>query len=307
MRPVRAIVVGGTGSGLRLLDHLRSLPALEIVGVVGFSPRHAAGVSGYADVAAHAENLGLRAIRVDRNINDVPVVEQITASSPDVVFVLAWPQLLRPPLLRAARLGVIGRHNAMLPARRGRAPVAWALIHGLAETGVSFFWMDEGVDSGDLIAQAPVPIGADDYPTDVIARLEAASATLLEQIVARLAAGDVPRHAQDHGRASYTHPRRPDMGLIDWGQSAAQVHNFIRGLSRPYPGAFTYLRTQRVNVWRSEISSAGSASDRVAPAGTVIAASGAPLIQTGRGAVRLCEYAGPSLCPGERLGCHPPC
>lgn len=295
----RAVFVGGTESGQRLLDVLVGL-GVNIVGIVSWHQRFAGTVSGWANFGPVARQLNVPSILVEGNINDSVVVEAIGALKPDVLFVLAWGQLLRTPLLSLPRLGVIGRHNALLPARRGRAPVAWALIHGLTETGVTLFWMDEGVDSGDIIAQRRVPIACDDYPPYLLRKLDAGTEELLREVVPLIHIGECPRTPQDHTGATYTHPRRPDMGLIDWEKSVHRTYNFVRGLSHPYHGAFTYVGLRRVNVWRSWITAPQGSFGRV---GEVLEARpDTCAVQTGDGVLRIPQQTDVPLKRGEILG-----
>lgn len=227
----------------------------------------------------------------------------------DVLLVMGWPELLEPALLDAPTRGCVGRHLSLLPERRGRAPVAWALIHGLEKTGVSLFWVDEGVDSGPIIGQREVPIQHDDHAQDLHDRCTEASIALLNQdVLPAFRADAIETEAQDESAATYTHPRRPDMGIIDWTDSAWSVHNFIRGQSHPYPGAFTYNDMDKVTIWYSEVA---DATVTKVPPGTVLESAGDGmewLIQCGEGIVDVeVEYTGGGdpLEPGDRLGAIP--
>jgi methionyl-tRNA formyltransferase len=196
-----------------------------------------------------------------------------------------------------------------LPERRGRAPVAWALIHGLERTGVSLFWLDEGVDSGPIVGQREIPIEPDDHAQDLHDRCTDASIALLdEEVIPAFRAGDIEETEQDESAATYTHPRRPDMGIIDWTDSAWSVHDFVRGQSHPYPGAFTYHRMDRVTMWYSAV--ADDTGTQAAP-GTVLEVheeGSRLLVQCGEGIVDVeVEYADGAdpVEPGDRLGAVP--
>ncbi|WEL17233.1 MULTISPECIES: formyltransferase family protein [unclassified Halorhabdus] len=227
----------------------------------------------------------------------------------DVLLVMGWPELLEPELIDAPDVGCVGRHLSMLPERRGRAPVAWALIHGLEETGVSLFWIDEGVDSGALIDQRVVPIDPSDHAADLHHNCTQATIRLLnEDVLPRFKTGDFSGEPQD-GEATYTHPRRPDMGIIDWTDSAWDIHNFIRGQSHPYPGAFTYNRMDKITMWKTQVDH--PTVTKAAP-GTVLATGTwedeSWLVQCGEGIVDVTvEYAdgADSIEQGDRLGAIP--
>lgn len=172
----------------------------------------------------------------------------------DVLLVMGWPELLAEDTLEIPNVGSVGRHLSLLPERRGRAPVAWALIHGLKQTGVSLFWLDTGIDSGPLVNQWPVEITTDDHAQDLHEKCTETTIQMLnEETIPDFRDGVFPATTQNEENATYTHPRRPDMGVIDWTDSAMACHNFIRGQSHPYPGAFSYHKMDKVRFWRSRI------------------------------------------------------
>jgi len=227
----------------------------------------------------------------------------------DVLLVMGWPELLEPALIDAPEVGCVGRHLSLLPERRGRAPVAWALIHGLDETGVSLFWIDEGVDSGPIVDQRVVPIDPDDHAADLHHNCTQATIALLnEETLPRFRNGDFSADDQE-GDPTYTHPRRPDMGIVDWTDSAWDVHNFVRGQSHPYPGAFTYNRMDKVTMWQTRIE---HETVRKAAPGTVLDSGSwedeSWLVQCGEGIVDVTvEYAdgAAAMEVGDRLGAIP--
>lgn len=251
---------------------------------------------------------GYDSIEVE-TINSQHAKDTIKDRAIDVLLVMGWPELLEPELIKAPTVGCVGRHLSLLPNRRGRAPVAWALIHGLNETGVSLFWIDEGIDSGDIIDQRVVPIDPTDHAEDLHHNCTQATITLLnEETLPRFRDGDFSAEPQE-GEATYTHPRRPDMGIIDWTNSAWDIHNFIRGQSHPYPGAFTYNRMEKVTMWKTRIKN--ETVTKAAP-GTVLGAGSwkeeSWLIQCGEGIVDVTvEYAegADPIEVGDRLGAIP--
>ena len=172
--------------------------------------------------------------------------------APDIGICMGWSDLIKSGMLQVPRLGWIGHHESLLPKRRGRAPIPWPIILGAKETGISFFWLTEGVDDGDIFAQRAVPIGDDDYAQDLLDKTnEATRALLTEEVLPALARGETPRTPQNHAEATYTHRRTPDMGLLDFNKPADEVCRLIRGVSHPYPGAFVYNRLRRVTIWRA--------------------------------------------------------
>jgi len=243
------------------------------------------------------------------SINSQAAIEAIENHNIDILLVMGWPELLHEEALDAPNVGAVGRHLSMLPERRGRAPVAWALIHGLDKTGVSLFWLDEGVDSGQIVGQTVVGIDPEDHAQDLHDKCTEASITLLEEdVLPRFYEGDTGGDPQNHDEATYTHPRRPDMGIIDWTDSAWDIHNFIRGQSHPYPGAFTYHQMQKVTMWYSEVEH--ETVTKSAPGKVVATGDSAEelVVQCGEGTVAVTvEYTGGSdpVSVGDRLGAIP--
>lgn len=251
---------------------------------------------------------GYPSIEVE-TINSETAKTAIEEDDIDVLLVMGWPELLEPELIDAPDIGCVGRHLSILPERRGRAPVAWALIHGLDETGVSLFWIDEGVDSGPIVEQRKVGIDPKDHAEDLHRKCtEATISVLNEDVLPRFKDGDFSGEEQE-GEPTYTHPRRPDMGIIDWADSAWDIHNFIRGQSHPYPGAFTYHQMDKITMWRTRVEHETVVKE--AP-GTVLGEGSwyeeSWLVQCGEGIVDVTvEYTDGAdpLSEGDRLGAIP--
>ncbi|TKX61660.1 hypothetical protein EXE48_07620 [Halorubrum sp. ASP1] len=157
----------------------------------------------------------------------------------EVSLVTGWPELLKPEPIDAPELGCVNRNFSLLPERRGRSPVAGVLIHGLSETGASPFWVNKNVDSGELIDQRVVQIDPSEHAVDLHhSCTQATIAQFNKMTLLRFGDGYFSSQPQE-GEATYTHPRRPDIGIIDWTDSAWELHNFVCGQSHPHPVAFT--------------------------------------------------------------------
>jgi methionyl-tRNA formyltransferase len=176
--------------------------------------------------------------------------DEIRALEPDLIVVMGWRTLVSDRVLTAARHGAVGLHESLLPAYRGFAPVNWAVINGEAQTGVSVFHMTAtGIDDGDVVAQAVISIGEHDTAGDVYRATSKASLDLLDAHFDALLAGTATRMPQDEGRATYTCSRTPEDGAIDWAKPTRDIHNLVRGLAHPYPGAFSHLAGVRFRIW----------------------------------------------------------
>jgi methionyl-tRNA formyltransferase len=156
---------------------------------------------------------------------------------------------LKSEMLGIAPLGVVGFHPSKLPANRGRHPLIWALVLGLKETASTFFFMDEGVDSGDILSQKTIEIFEDDDAGDLYQKVTETALVQLEDFVPYLEEGCYDRVLQDHDKANVWCKRGKKDGRIDWRMSARSIHNLVRGLTKPYVGAHFELNDEEIKVW----------------------------------------------------------
>lgn len=185
--------------------------------------------------------------------NTAEVVDRILALQADFLFSFYYRHMLKPPLLTAARHGALNVHGSLLPKYRGRVPVNWAVINGETETGATLHYMTGKPDAGDIVDQQAVPIAIDDTAFDVFQKVTGAAANVLNRSLPALLAGNAPRRTQDLASGSYFGGRKPEDGRIDWSLPAARIHNLVRGVAPPYPGAFTTLRGSTMRILRSRL------------------------------------------------------
>jgi methionyl-tRNA formyltransferase len=179
--------------------------------------------------------------------------ETIRDVQPRRCFVVGWYWLISRETLESVPQGFLGLHYSRLPAYRGTSPLVWQMINGEPEAAFSVFTLTEGMDEGDLWAQASVPIGPDDYIGDVLERLNSAAVTALSSLYPKLLSGTAVSHQQPHEGATFCTARLPDDGEIDFNKSSLTCYNFIRAQSHPYPGAFTNLAGERLIIWRAKL------------------------------------------------------
>jgi methionyl-tRNA formyltransferase len=255
------------------------------------------GQCAFDDVA---ERLGATLIET-ADVNAPDTVDAVRALEPALIFVVGWSQLVRDAFISTASAGVYGMHPSLLPRHRGRAPIPWAIISGLARTGVTLFEItDPTADSGPIVGQAEVAIARDETAATLYEKTADAHVALVREYVPQLLAGTAPRIPQDPRRASAWPKRTPADGIIDWETQAAHLDAWVRAQTRPYPGAFTFLGEERVVVWRAR----SVERDGDAPAGTVVELRDeGPVVSCGEGALLL-EELEPSVRPavGDRLG-----
>jgi methionyl-tRNA formyltransferase len=273
----------------------------DVVGVVTLPGPIDPDRSGQCSFEEVAAELGADLVET-RDVNSEETLAAVRALEPELIFVVGWSQLVREPLIGLAREGVFGMHPTLLPRHRGRAPIPWAILTGLARTGVTLFEIvDATADSGAIVGQVALDIAPDETATTLFDRLAAAHVDLIRECVPQILAGTAPRVRQDPKRASSWPKRVPADGIIDWETRAPYLYDWVRAQTRPYPGAFTYLGDDKVVVWRARPVELAEP----APAGTIVAERPeGPVVACGEGGLVLEEVetsAGP-LVVGVRLG-----
>lgn len=204
----------------------------------------------FGSVAATARERGLPLI-APADANDQPTFEAVRACRPDFLFSFYFRQMLAPRLLESATRGAYNMHGSLLPRYRGRVPVNWAVLHGERRTGATLHRMEAKPDRGAIVAQQAVPILPDDTAGEVFAKVTVAAEIALDDCLPALLAGTAPHHEQDQAQASYFGGRRPEDGRIDWSQPAARIHDLVRAVAPPYPGAFAALDGVTIRVLRT--------------------------------------------------------
>lgn len=180
-------------------------------------------------------------------------LDTVRGLQPDFIFSFYYRHMLSPALLACTRRGAYNVHGSLLPKYRGRAPVNWAVIHGEARTGATLHAMVEKPDAGAIAAQQAVPILPDDTAFDVFQKVTVAAELMLDAALPSLLDGTLKLREQNLFQGSYFGGRKPEDGRIDWRLSATAIHNLIRGVAPPYPGAFTTLRGQHARILRSRV------------------------------------------------------
>lgn len=301
MTPLRFGWVGFHMEGLAAFEALLEGGA-PLVGAVTLTPERAARRSGAADYGPVCRRHGVPLHQV-ADINAPESVALLRSLDLDILFVIGWCQILRPPALATTRIGAIGAHASLLPKGKGSAPVNWAIIRGLHETGNSLIWLADEVDAGALIDQSAFCITPYDTCATVYQRVAESNRDMLLRLLPRLLAGERPGGPQPPMDAPLLPRRRPDDGRIDWRASGRAIYDFVRGLTRPYPGAFSWMEGRRWTVWNAAWLPLPDTS--LGPPGRVLGPVYSPaegacgqLVACGRGAVTLIEVEAED---GERL------
>jgi len=215
----------------------------------------------FASVAELARTRGVPIIAPD-DPNTPETVAMVRALAPDFLFSFYYRHMLKRDLLVTPRLGAYNMHGSLLPKYRGRVPINWAIIHGETETGATLHAMTEKPDNGAIVMQKAVAIGIDDTAQDVFERVTDAAVGALASALPALMAGTAPHLPQDLSKGAYFGGRKPEDGRIDFSWRARRIHDFVRALTRPYPGAFADIAGRRVVIWRTRI---GESTPSAAP------------------------------------------
>jgi methionyl-tRNA formyltransferase len=281
--------------------HEEGLPALRalleirapIVAVLTLEAAARERRSGHADYAPLCAEFGVPLYTV-RNINDADALALLTGLHLDLAFVIGWSQIVGSEALRLVRGGMIGAHASLLPRDRGRAPINWALIRGYGVTGNSLIWLAEGVDSGDIIDQTEIRISPFDTCATLYDRVAESNRDMLLRQLPALLAGTRVGRPQAPNSSPPLPARRPADGEIDWSQSARAVYDFVRALTRPYPGAFSSLEGSQFVIWSCAVlpvlgGGAGLPGQVLGPVFSPIEAACGQLVACGHGALVLLE------------------
>jgi methionyl-tRNA formyltransferase len=212
----------------------------------------------FESVQKLAELHGIPTITPD-NPNAPDVVEQIRALQPDFYFSFYYREMLKAPLLVIPKQGALNMHGSLLPKYRGRVPVNWAIIRGETETGATLHYMTEKPDNGDIVAQEAVPILPNDTALEVFQKVTVAAEIALNGVLPALLAGKAPAVRQDLSKGAYFGGRKAEDGIIDWSQPAQQIHNLVRAVAPPYPGATTMLLNRPMRILQTLVTKCSAA------------------------------------------------
>ncbi|GAB4405979.1 MAG: methionyl-tRNA formyltransferase [Thermodesulfovibrionales bacterium] len=192
---------------------------------------------------------GLRVIQ-PATLKDRTLLREIASTEPEFIVVVAYGKILPGSILQIPLYGCINLHASLLPKYRGAAPIAWAIINGERQTGVTTMLMDEGLDTGPILLQRGIEISDDDTAGSLSLKLAELGASLLIETLKGMRDGTVKPILQK-GEASYAPPLKKEDGLIDWSKSAIEIFNFVRGM-QPWPGAYCYIGDERVKILKTK-------------------------------------------------------
>jgi methionyl-tRNA formyltransferase len=207
----------------------------------------------FGSVAALCQERGIPYVQPEAS-DLLELLPQFKKIAPDYIFSFYYRYMITSDILATAGIAALNMHGSLLPKYRGRAPVNWAILHGETETGASLHIMEVKPDAGDIVGQVAVPIDPDEDATAVFAKVSNAAIEVMQAALPELLQGRVPRTPNVLANGSYFGGRKPEDGRIHWNQSAKQVHDLIRAVAPPYPGAFTDWQGARMVIAKSKLN-----------------------------------------------------
>lgn len=278
---MKIVLIGSVKFSLDALQFLVEKNA-EIVGVC--TKPTPTMLSDHVDLSSFSNSGNIPWIHAS-DINSEETINWIESKKPDVIFCFGWPNLLKEPILNLSKIGVVGFHPTQIPANRGRHPIIWTLALGLQETASSFFLMDSGADSGNIISQETIQVLSTDYAADLYEKITAVALSQLENLLPNLMAGNVIAIPQNLHDSNIWRKRSSTDGRIDWRMSSNSIYNLIRALSHPYPGAHFEYKNSEYKVFRAEL--VDNSQNNLEPGKVLMAHEGVVEVKCGEGAIRL--------------------
>ena len=294
---MRVVFLGNQTVGVRTLQAISE--SAQVAGVVVHPPDPEDGVC-YESVHDFASAKGWNLIR---GKGRTPEVHQfVAAAKPDLLWITDYRYLIPTEMIALAPLGAVNLHPSLLPTYRGRASLNWAILNGERRLGLTAHFVDEGMDTGDIIEQASYEISDDQDVGDCLDILYPLYGAITRNVLRYFESGCVPRTPQDHSHATSFPRRRPQDGLIDWKKSARAIHRLVRAVAAPYPGAFTTLGDHKITIWKARVL---SDTESTTVPGRVIAHCGtAPIVQCGEGTLSLTRIEKQVSHSTLRIGCQ---
>jgi methionyl-tRNA formyltransferase len=247
---MKILYIGCVQFSYVLLQHVVDIKEINVVGIV---TRETSSFN--ADFASLQPLAAQNKIPFyfDKLNNQGDIARWVSNLKPDVIYCFGWPYLLKKEILTIPRLGVIGYHPTALPKNRGRHPIIWAIALGLTETASTFFFMDEGADSGDILHQELIKIDKNDDAASLYSKLISEAKKQVNVFTNQLINEDYQRIPQDNAKANYWRKRTKEDGKIDWRMSGDSIYNLVRALSKPYVGAHCIYNGEEFKIWKTEV------------------------------------------------------
>lgn len=241
------LFMGGHELGAKTLEHLIN-NNINVVGVV-VSKNDNDWYRG-VDEVAYKFNLNLYE---EKNINDQNFLNKIKSLNLDLIVCVNFDQILKKDIINLPTIGCINTHASLLPKYRGRAPLNWAMINGEKYSGVTVHFIDEGIDTGDILLQEKIKIDEDYYISDLLNKVKKIYPKIVLNAIRALESNNLNLIKPDLSKGFYVNKRSKYDGEIDFSKPSKDIMNFIKAISKPYPGAFLYNNNKKIIIWRARL------------------------------------------------------
>lgn len=243
--------------------------------------------SDYVDLSGVAKSADIPICYSD-DINNKTTLAWVKSLAPDIIFCFGWSQLIKQELLSLPPMGVLGVHPTHLPENRGRHPIIWALVLGLKETALSFFFMNEQADAGPILAQEKIIISTNETARSLYDKIECTASWAIKEFLPKLTNKNYILVEQKMEEANSWRKRSRADGIIDWRMSAVAISRLVRALARPYPGTEFIYKNKTIKVWSVRVVESEN-NTTVEPGKVISVYAGVPCIKCQEGAVELLE------------------
>jgi methionyl-tRNA formyltransferase len=194
-------------------------------------------ISDWLDIKSHQNEFKRTSIVRIEDPKEKKIINKIKRFAPDLIIVISWSQIIPKQIIDVPKYGVVSSHYSSLPKRRGGAPLFWAIYDNLSNLGISIYYMQKGIDDGDIIDQTKIKIKREDNVTQLMKKIYSKYPKFYANTLNKIINGKSTRKPQDHKKATYTKARKPEEGFIDFKDSK-KLERFVKALSPPYPPAF---------------------------------------------------------------------
>jgi methionyl-tRNA formyltransferase len=245
---MRILFFGGHDLGKKALDYLLKKDKNVVAAVMTDTD-----IEWYHGLEEVTDEYNIDLFQV-KNINSDEFASKVRNNlKPDLIISVNFDQIFKKEIINIPDKGCINIHASLLPNYRGRAPLNWAILEGEDKTGVTVHFINEGIDTGEMILQEEIEIKNNDYISDILKQVKEKYPLMINKAVDLIENDNYETIKQNKKEGSYYGKRTPEDGLINWKNLAKKIYNLIRAVSRPYPGAFTYLDDAKILIWRAKV------------------------------------------------------
>jgi len=248
---MKIVFLSGVKFGFEILNQILE-EKFDIHTVFSYDETKKTLYSDFASFDTICNKFGIKHVKIN-NINDPINVQILKSIQPDLILVMGWSQLLKDEILSIPKFGVIGSHPSELPKYRGRAPIPWTILKNLKESALTFFYIEEGIDDGDIIDQQKFKIEENDDATIIYNKIIEIGKIMIIKNLKLIQNNSILRTKQKSSEfVEYWEKRTPKDGLINWNNSSKEIYKLIRATTHPYPGAFSFFNKKKLKIFKAK-------------------------------------------------------